>query len=87
METLRRCGWLGPHSTKPRLVWARSAIALDSCPVSYVTAESLVLVQEFVAWRQSSVAGLLSLPARTAEAFCILEKELKSEIKSEQQRA
>jgi hypothetical protein len=51
-----------------------------------VTAESLVLVQEFVAWRQCGV-DLFSLPARTAEAFCILDNELKSEIKSEHQRA
>jgi len=63
-------------------VWARRTVAIDSCPVSYVTAESLVLVQEFVAWRQSG-GDLFSLPARTAEAFCILNNELKSESKSE----
>jgi hypothetical protein len=65
----------------------RRGVAIDSCPVSYVTAESLVLVQEFVVWRQSEGVDLFSLPARTAEAFCILNNELKSEIKSEQQRA
>jgi len=83
----RRCGWLGPHKGKARLVWARRNVAIDSCPVSYVTAESLVLIQEFVAWRQSVGVDLLSLPARTAEAFCILSNELKSEIKNEHQRA
>lgn len=66
-------------------MWARRAVAIESCPVSYLTAESLVLVQEFVAWRQSMGVDLFSLPARTAEAFCILDNELKSEIKSEHQ--
>jgi hypothetical protein len=43
-----------------------------------------VLVQEFLAWKQSRGVDFFALPARMAIAFYILENELKLETKSEQ---
>ncbi len=67
------------------MVWARGAVAIETCPVSYVTAESLAFLQEFHAWKLLGGADLWSLPARTAGAFQILEMEWRAEMNSEQQ--
>jgi hypothetical protein len=58
---------------------------LETCPVSYVTAESEALVEEFFVRRRFGLAkapvggGYEELPARTVEAFLILERELRNE--------
>jgi hypothetical protein len=69
----------------PRVVWARRSVATDTCPVSYITAESIALVQEFYAWKLFGGVDLYSLPARTVDGFCILEQELRLEIKNGEQ--
>jgi hypothetical protein len=66
------------------VVWARRAVAIDSCPVSYVTAESSALIQEFQVWKLFGGVDAFALPARTVEAFCILENELRVEMKSDE---
>jgi hypothetical protein len=68
-----------------RVVWARRKVAVDSCPVSYVSGESRAWIQEFQAWKLLGGVDVFALPARTVEAFCILENELRAEMKSEQQ--
>jgi len=67
------------------VVWARRTVAVDRCPVSYVSAESSAWIQEFHAWKLIGGVDAFALPARTVEAFCILENELRAEMKSEQQ--
>ena len=42
-------------------------------------------MQEFQAWRLFGGSDVFTLPARTVEAFCILENELRAEMRSEQQ--
>ena len=69
----------------PRVVWARRSVATDTCPVSCITAESIALVQEFHAWKLVGGVDLYSLPARTVDGFCILEQELRLEIKNGEQ--
>lgn len=66
-----------------RVVWARGAVASDRCPVSEVTAESIAFIQEFQAWKLFGSIDVFALPARTVEAFFILENELRAEIKGE----
>lgn len=66
-----------------RVVWARRSVAIESCPVSYVSPESLILIQEFEAWKLFGCNDVFSLPARTVEAFYVLEKELRAEMNSE----
>src|SRR6185369_17928748 len=49
LEVRRRCGWLGLSDTgRAAPVWARKTIAIESCPQSYITAESEGLLEEFL---------------------------------------
>ena len=60
-------------------MWARRDVATGQCPVSYVTAESVGLVEEFLVRRQLGGMGLERLSARQAEAFVVLEREMERE--------
>ena len=57
----------------------RGRTATSTCPKSYVTSESLALLEEFYAWKLFGNADPKLLPARTVDAFCVLEKELVEE--------
>ena len=56
-------------------VWARSNISLETCPKSYISAESEALVEEFLVWRRLGGLHLAALSARQVDAFMILAKE------------
>ena len=80
LEGHRRCDWI-PEERRaaPRCVWAREGVAITSCPTSYITAESISLLEEFHAWKLFNCANLYDVPARAAEAYCVLEGELRLE--------
>ena len=59
---------------------------LDTCPTSYVTAESNAFIQEYQVWKLFGGVSVLALPARNVEAFCILENEMRAEIKRDEQQ-
>jgi hypothetical protein len=61
------------------LVWARKQVAVESCPKSFITAESESLVEEFFVRRRLAGFRLEELTARQAEAFVILEREFGAE--------
>ncbi len=61
------------------MVWARGKIAAASCPTSYITPESIALLEEFHAWKLIGARDMYGLPARVVEAIFILENELRSE--------
>jgi hypothetical protein len=65
--------------TPPRLIWARARVSTTSCPVSYVTAESRTLIEEFYGWKLLGVSSYDHIPARVAEAIFILEDQLSTE--------
>jgi hypothetical protein len=67
------------------LVWARRNVAIATCPVSYVTAESETLVEEFFVRRRLGTAGYEDLTARQVEAFVILEREMGNEQQQRRQ--
>jgi hypothetical protein len=69
------------------LVWARKQVSLDTCPKSYITAESQCLVEEFFVRRRMEAFDLEELTARQVEAFVILEKELAGEMSDGQHNA
>lgn len=75
LEKKRRCGWLGFDNQPPAVVWARSSVLAHSCPTSYVTAESMAWVELFWMWKLLGGGSYLEMPARQAEAFCVLEAE------------
>jgi hypothetical protein len=60
------------------IVWARGRTTLDTCPTSYVTPESVALLEEFHAWKLLGTHGFYELPARLVEAIFILENELRA---------
>lgn len=67
-------------------MWARSDVALFTCPTSYITPESETLVEEFFVRRRLGAIDFSELSARQVEAFAILEKALTSEIKHGQEK-
>lgn len=80
LEKTRRCGWLpgaGEGAGSP--VWARNGVAVTTCPVSYIEAQSLAWIEEYVAWKTLGSTDWTRLPARTVEAFCFLERETAKE--------
>lgn len=66
-------------------VWARREVALGTCPKSYITAESMTLVEEFAIRRRLGGFDTAELTARQAEAFAMLEEALGEEIKDGRQ--
>ena len=57
----------------------RKGVGTGTCPRSYVTAESVGLIEEFLVRRQLGGAACEEMPARKVEAFLVLERELARE--------
>jgi hypothetical protein len=80
LEQVRRCGWIELKQDQPRRpVWARRHSAIEECPRSHITAQSVAWLEAFYAWRLTGRSGLDDVPARLADAFLILEVELMEE--------
>ena len=76
----RRCGWLGnEEASEAPLVWARGRNALTTCPRSYITAESIALIEEFQAWKLCGGGNVYDFPARLVHAILILENEVRAQ--------
>jgi hypothetical protein len=60
-------------------------VVLETCPKSFVTAESESLVEEFLLRRQLGGLNVGRLSAKQAEAFAILEQEFAAETKNVEQ--
>jgi hypothetical protein len=54
-------------------------VAISTCPKSYVTGESLAVVEEFLIRRRLGGIRAAELDARRVEAFLVLEKALEAE--------
>ena len=88
LEKKRNCGWLGfREGPKAAPVWARKGIALGVCPRSYVTGESIALLDEFAVNRRLGRADVSRLSGRQVDAFLILEEAVAAEIKDGQQNS
>jgi len=80
LEVRRRCGWLKlPPDDNAPPVWARKMVASETCPKSYITAESLGLVEEFLVRQRLGVMSLAELTARQVAGFLILQQALTGE--------
>ena len=88
LESARRCGFEVPVAERSRtpqtrrVVWGRGPVAVEECPRSYIRAESVRWIEEFSVWKAGGVRDLIRLPARTAEAFFVLEQEWRAEVKN-----
>jgi len=60
---------------------------LWQCPKSTITAESQVLVEEFLLRRRLGKMDFAELSARQVEAFAILEREFRRERENGQQNS
>ena len=79
LERRRRCGFL-PEAERgeARLVWVHGTVGVQECPVSYVRPESLELVERFAVWKASGSGGWAEMNARVADAFQMLEEEVRN---------
>ena len=66
-------------------MWARNAVTIESCPKSYITAESEGLLEDFLVRRRLGGMHFGELSARQVEGFLILEQALAAESAREQQ--
>lgn len=48
---------------------------LTECPQSFIRPESLTLLEEHQVWRMSGPGDLREYPAKSVEAFTVLESE------------
>jgi hypothetical protein len=87
LEARRRCGFISEEQRgAPRVVWARGGAAAEECPTSLVTPASIEFLEKFFAWKTVGRGELTAheltsheLTAREAEAFVVLEHELRTE--------
>ncbi len=87
LEEKRRCGWLGrKEAAPPRVVWARGGVGTTECPRSFISADSVGWLEEFVVWKRLGRPDLLGLGAREAEAMLLLDRELSEEVRRGQQQ-
>jgi hypothetical protein len=79
LEQRRGCGKIGTGEKPSGVVWARKGVTLSTCPTSYITGESIALLEEYGVWKVFGHADYRRLPARLADAICLLERELTGE--------
>jgi hypothetical protein len=60
-------------------VWGRKHAQSEECPKSYVTADSLAMLEEFFVRVRLGVADSMDTAARKVDAFLILRDEMESE--------
>jgi hypothetical protein len=77
LEMKRRCGWI-PRAleTPERIIWARSKASTTICPKSFIAAQSLAWIEEYLVRRKLGQKGTGDQEARKVDAFLILEQEL-----------
>ncbi len=80
LEKKRRCGFLpAGERGEPRIVWGRKQTYAEECPKSFVTGESLALVEEFFVRRRLGIGDSMETEARRVDAFLILRDEMDRE--------
>jgi hypothetical protein len=62
-----------------KMVWVRGRVSSEECPKSLVTPASVELLEKFFGWKFAGGGSLAEMPAKEADAFLILEGELKAE--------
>ncbi len=71
-------GWRIDADSISPIVWVRGKVSLTTCPTSYISAESVALLEEFHAWKLVGAGSVYNLPARLVEAIFVLENELRT---------
>jgi len=78
LDKKRKCGWLnqGAVESGGPIVWAAPGIVLDTCPKSYISAESLTTLEVFSARKLLGAKPVEECPARLVDGLCVLEAEV-----------
>jgi hypothetical protein len=85
LDVKRRCGFLAAEKRGPKkLVWVRGHVSTEECPKSLVTPQSVELLERFFGWKFSGGGPLEEIAAKAADAFLILEGELRAEAEAAQ---
>jgi hypothetical protein len=80
LESKRRCGFLPAEKRgEPRIIWGRRQTHVDECPKTFVTGESLALLEEFFVRRRMGIPDSLETEARRVDAFLILRDLMEEE--------
>lgn len=88
LESKRGCGFeKGRTGENSHIVWARGRVALTECPISFITSDSIELLERYYAWRLWGGGDYRRLNARHAEAFLLLEEEWRREANKDDERA
>jgi len=53
----------------------------NRCPVSYITGASEAWVERFLTWKMLGGPSPAEMDAKTVDAMCVLEGELRKELK------
>jgi hypothetical protein len=85
LEEKRRCAWLGGAKHHETPVWVRNGIGVSSCPKSIITGDSQAFLEEYQVRKVLvDMHSVCDLPARTVDAFCLLEQLIAKERSHEQ---
>ncbi|MGH9613185.1 MAG: hypothetical protein ACRD4P_08920 [Bryobacteraceae bacterium] len=87
LEKKRNCGWIAEHREDGPVVWARRRAATSECPRSFISADSIRMIEEHHAWRISGRNGVRAMPARLVDALFLLESETRAEVESAQEQS
>ena len=80
LEGRRRCGYIQPAARGPeKIVWMRAGARVTECPRSLISPDSIAWLESYQAGRTFGFGDIKNLPARTIDAFSILEMELAAE--------
>jgi hypothetical protein len=60
----------------------RGRAASEECPKSFVTPESVEMLEKFLGWKFAGGGSLAELAAKEADAFIALEGEWRSEAEA-----
>ena len=64
---------------EPRTVWGRRQVQSQECPKSFVTGDSMALLEEYFVGRRLGIPDSLDTEARKADAFLILRDLMEGE--------
>ena len=88
LEVKRRCGFLPEEQRgEPRIVWGRGRVESQECPKSFVTGDSIALLEEYFVRRRLGIPDSIEMEARTTDAFLILRDQMDREERNGRQQS
>jgi hypothetical protein len=80
LEKKRRCGFIPLEDRgEPRIIWGRRQVQTQECPKSFITGESIALLEEYFVSSRLGIPQSVELEARKADAFLILRELMERE--------